>query len=478
MLKDSFFSVLPTPIPTTPLYGLRPLGDGTGDVESLFSYFLRLAHEHRLSPKKVIGVCLPPVAASLPALAGWKFGWAWESKAGKDLVGPGQVSRRWSSLLGEATGQSDLEMATLFPLSLHVAGDLSTNEDRLCLRCMASDVDSGALPYGRLLWRMRAVSCCPIHRCRLVTPVCGRSTSKRTRHISKVMLSGVCKQCGSVGHRCSKDRIEEATDLEVWRAEQCRDVIAALPRISLTDPRAAARALRAHCAEPGSQTSLSLRSGLPPSTLSRWFKSQDARMTFDGLLDLAVADGLQLAALLCGQIEIGHQPVGYGSAKRAKRTMRRVDHSVVRQELAKALTNGESVTLVAQRLRVDVATLARHRDLYVQVRQSTIERRYAAKQARQDDVIAHAEAVAIRLIGTRKRLSRRNALPFLERALPSETSAAVLALMRIGLGDRTTRYPLIATRMGDDFLKKIEQAVQRVRLAAGDTQMKLSFAYQ
>ncbi|OYU28063.1 MAG: hypothetical protein CFE41_07455 [Burkholderiales bacterium PBB2] len=136
---------------------------------------------------------------------------------------------------------------------------------------------------------------------------------------------------------------------------------------------------------------------------------------------------------------------------------------------------------MAQRLRVDVSTLARHRDLYDQVRRATRERKAAEDAQRHRKIIEEAESVAMRLIGSNKRLTRRNASFVrsgvslqLSHAVQPETTAAVLALMRIGLGDRTTRYRAMARRMGTDFLNGIDEAVQRIKKAAGDRQGRLT----
>lgn len=465
---------------TTPMYGLRPRGETTGDVESLYSYFLWLSHEHRLTAKKVVANCLPAIAAGLPRISNWKFGWGWEREAGKDLIAVGQVSSRWADLLAAATGQAGLERSTLNPLGRTASGGLSTEVERVCLHCLKADADAGMLPYGRLLWRLRAVSCCPIHKCDLVKPVCGRPAVPSGKTF-RVKLSGSCSTCGSIAHRCTTTTHTEAGVVELWRAEQCRQTIAAFREIANVDGRAAARAIKQYCAQPGSQTSLALRSGLAPSTLSRWLNAAGARLAFEQLLDLCFSEGLQLAALLAGRVERCDTPAAHALLPRQKRSNVPVDHVAVRQALSDALENNESVTQVAQRLRVDISTLARHGDLYDQVRRATRERKAAEDARRQQKMIQEAEEVAMRLIGSNKRLTRRNASSVrsgvslqLSHAVQAETAAAVLALMRIGLGDRTTRYPAMARRMGPDFLNGIDEAVQRIKKAAGDRQVRLA----
>jgi hypothetical protein len=271
---------------------------------------------------------------------------------------------------------------------------------------------------------------------------------------------------------------ELATEDEVWRAEQCRQLIAALPAIAASEPRAVPQCMRAYCVEPGSLTSLALRSGATISVLSRWMNEPTARLSFDQLLDICGVERLDLAALLQGRLEKPHPGRASVEPVRTKRRLVPVDHDRVRAALTEAIQSGESVTRIAERLRVDVATLAQHKELYDQVRRETRERKAAAISARQDAAIASAEAVAVKLVQGKMPLTHRNALRAGSRSYPSDTAAAVLAMIRIGLGDRTVRYPAIAARMGEPFMAKIELAVQRVGAAAGVPQARLPLEYR
>lgn len=474
-MHDHYFRSAVPRLQTTVLYGIRPRAEGTGDIESLFSYFLRLAHEHRLTPKKLVDVVLRDVVAQVPQLAHWKIGWGWDKNGGRDIVNSGLLAQRWVKILGLATGQAGLEWATMLGLAEHVSGDLLAPDDRVCLQCLADDLAGDQLPYGRLLWRMKAVTCCSIHRCRLVLPTCERGISTTRAQFSRVKLSGVCNQCGSIGHRCMSAQTEPVSDDDVWRAEQCRQLIAALPSIASSDPRAVPKGIKTYCVEPGALTSLALRSGATISVLSRWMSEPTARLSFDQLLDICGTERLDLAALLQGRLEKPQPEKASVAPARTKRRLVRVDHDRVRAALTEAIQSGESATKVAERLRVDVGTLAQHKALYEQVRRETRERKAAANCARQDEAIASAEAVAVKLVKGNVRLTHRNALRAGSRNYPSDTAAAVLAMIRIGLGDRTVRHPAIAARMGEAFLRKIEMAVQRVGAAAGVPQARLPF---
>lgn len=61
---------------------------------------------------------------------------------------------------------------------------------------------------------------------------------------------------------------------------------------------------------------------------------------------------------------------------------------------------------------------------------------------------------------------------------PSETPAAILSMIRIGLGDRTVAYPSLAYRMSEPLLKKIEAAVERISAATGSQQERLPLRYR
>ena len=478
MLDRSFIRVDWPQAETTPLFGIRPRGEGTGDAESLFSYFLRVAHEHRLTPRNLVDAVLREVIPLVPQLEAWRIGWGWDKDAGRDMLSGGRVTQKWVRVLSAATGQAGLEASTLIALSGHVSGDLIAPGDRVCLQCLAEDSASGTLPYGRLLWRLKAVTCCPAHGSRLVEPTCGRGEAPVKAHFGRVKLAGVCNQCGSIGHRCIGSPSTEATFEEVWRAKQCQRMIGALPQIAAADPRAVPQCIRRHCERPGALTSLALRSGATLSVLSRWMNNPHARLSFDQLLDICGVEGLELATLLQGRLEASREPGGPVEPARVRRKLAPVDHKAVKAALEEAMTSGESVTQVAERLRVDIATLARHKLLYKQVREATRKKQETAMQARQDDAVHAAETAALRLARLNRPITHRNARKIGIAAYPSETPAAILSMIRIGLGDRTLAYPALAYRMGEPLLKKIEAAVQRVSAATGGGQERLPLQYR
>ena len=132
------------------------------------------------------------------------------------------------------------------------------------------------------------------------------------------------------------------------------------------------------------------------------------------------------------------------------------------------------MTDVAKALCVDLATLARHRDLYVSVREATARRSAAREEARHLATIRKVATMARNLAKRGKRLSHRNALrEGGNRFAPSSVESVVLTVMRSALGDRRGKEPAVAARLGPRYLQRISEAAGRLRPDVGEAQMPL-----
>lgn len=454
------------------LYGIPPRAMGTGDVESLFSHLLSLSFAHRLAPKQVVGRILPELESRQdePLPARQCIGWAWDKYAGKEMLGMTRMTERWVTTMESATGLDGLRYATLLPLKSHTYSDLITEEDRACLDCLAVHAETNELPYGRLLWRLKAVTCCPIHRKRLLVPTCGNMLrATQIKHV-RIKHSGVCHRCTSIGYLCSHQQADEATHDEVWRAEQCRKMLAALPAIDAVDPNAMRKAVKSQCTERGAVSSLAFRCGAPKSVLSRWMKEDGARLGFDQILDLCSTEGWELAELLQGRIAPSTNSGGL-QPMRTRRRLDPVDHDQIRAALAQAIKDGRTVTQVATELRVDISTLARHRDLYVQVRAASIKRKAEEDEKRQIAIIQSSTSILLSLAARGRRLTPRNVIGVsASRPSPSSTEYAVLTAMRFALGDRSLKRHVNPHRLGQRFVERINEAVENLQLESNELQ--------
>jgi hypothetical protein len=126
---------------------------------------------------------------------------------------------------------------------------------------------------------------------------------------------------------------------------------------------------------------------------SRWRQS-GMRGTASGCRG---TESIDLAELLQGRLVVVNQGASI-APRRKKRTARAADHAPIRSALRSAVAEGESVTVVAERLCVDIRTLAQHADLYDVARQATRDRKPAANAVRQNEVTAEAQAIAKKLL--------------------------------------------------------------------------------
>jgi len=132
----------------------------------------------------------------------------------------------------------------------------------------------------------------------------------------------------------------------------------------------------------------------------------------------------------------------------------------------------------AEELHVDLATLAKHRDLDVPVREATAKRNAAAEEARHLAAIQKVETMARNLAKRGRRITHRNALregSGSHRFAPSSVEPVVFNVMRTALGDRRAKGPAAAARLGPRYLQRISEAASRLRPGIGQAQIPLPF---
>lgn len=471
----------PLEIPTTLLYGIQPSGYGTWQVESLYSHLLNLAKAHSLTPNKLVGAAMPTDPEANAALSpkksdarvmrrtlkqGWGWGWGWDKEAGRYMIGTGPSSMQWAKALTAATGIGGLESTTFVALSRLVTGaSLVSKVERVCLACVQADHRAGTTPYGRLLWRMNCVTCCPEHRQCLVEVRCGRPVADALGPYARVKHAGVCGHCGAVAFRCMGNAAA-AEPREVWRAQQCAQLIADMQGLGDIDPAPMKRAVQAYAEQRGGLVSLATRCGAAKSVFSRWLGKPRARISMHQLLDLAAVEGISLSALVRGAAVPADSVCPDAAPTRRPRVVRRVDHAEVRAAMEQALQSGKTATKLAEEMGVDVGTLAKHADLYAPLRALTKSGDAARVGARHRAAVSRAEFVARTLLSEGRELSLRNAgcvtgTPW----YPSQLEATALTLIRVGLGNDLLRYPAIISRFGESLLTQVRAAIMNLQSA-------------
>lgn len=464
MTNDIYFDECIRVAAPTRLYGIQPRGVLTGQVESLHSYLLELADRHSWSADRMMRQVLPDLASEQGLSQGQVRGW--DNASRMNMLACTEQAQWLTDLLVALTGRREVRWLTLAPLGRHFCGQsLIAVSERVCLECLKCDIAAGAAPYGRLLWRLSEVSCCPLHRCRLVEVRCGSGgVWPKEKQFESRRLSGTCGQCGSIGFGCVAPASEEATLNEIWRAKQCSDLIASMDSVEHSDPRRVKDEVRAYCSRGISRSALAARIGVPKSQITRWLDVSDHRFRLSTLLNLAASEGFALANFLQGDLtrtDWGPEihPI------RERRTLQKPDPAVVDRALREALNGEGTIQSTAAELGVHPSTLARHEQLYVQLRDRRAQYEHHQRREAHQAAVAEAERVYRELLLRQQRPTTRNASQLTGSTwFPSQPRAIALAEIRRSRGDLRVGDWLKSHSMGPAFRACIDEACERLAL--------------
>lgn len=206
--------------PRSTLHTLSPMGLGTPDVESLTSYFCRLAHSHSMTARNLAIWVRGHFGHPTPD----EFKWYRRSFSGMSAE-----SEECATWLAELTGVGELERLTLTPWRHLVASScLAPKTDRWCPACFQEDMASGRPPYLRLSWEVAPVTVCARHKCALVS-ACPRCQKTNIRNRASTVVPGYCTACGEF---LGATHAEPATPDALWVARQVGTMLADVPRVS------------------------------------------------------------------------------------------------------------------------------------------------------------------------------------------------------------------------------------------------------
>ncbi|MCW0024739.1 TniQ family protein [Burkholderia pseudomallei] len=343
--------------PRSTLHALEPIGLGTPEVESLLSYFCRLAVSHSVS---VAALC-----RQFAKTVGWELSEKHEWHVG-NIGGIGEAASNWSAALSALTSVERLDRLTLLPWRDVIAQtSLAATRSRWCPACFAEDRDSGKTPYFRLAWDVGAVNVCAKHKVELVhiCPDCGRADA---RHKSAYVVPGWCAHCGAfLG---DGEPPAPASPEELWKATQVGAMLEA--QASLEAPPARQGMLDAiqtlvTQVDNGKGAVFARRLGLSKTTVHHWLKEGGAP-ALPAHLRIASQTGLPLQRLLTGNLDGWtpctaevHQLAMLFPAETKRATARSIDWEKVRDELHtfSRLPSIISVAEAARRLDVDTRLL-------------------------------------------------------------------------------------------------------------------------
>jgi len=233
--------------PRSRLYPLPPQCVGTGDVESLTSYLMRLARAHGLTTPNFIAQELGDLFAHRE-----RFPSGYRGKErmvppnlmqqGHVFNGPTGSATTALHLLAHKTGGLDLRSLTFVPWRRVVAvRGLMRTHRAWCPYCYQHMRDQGGEVYDPLVWSVAAVTICTHHRTSLATTCPHELSGRRVSLLMARMPPGYCPSCGGwLGQRLEAETLQAgdtASTFDLWRARGCADLVGRpLPTTSEQQP--------------------------------------------------------------------------------------------------------------------------------------------------------------------------------------------------------------------------------------------------
>jgi len=279
----------------TLFYPLKPMGEGTPEVESSGSYIRRLAFAHSEMPTTLMR----------QMLTAFPFDEANGRTVEEIVMGINLgyvVGNRVMQRLEKSTGTRLMATSPVrFNEFLSMRG-LQRNEAGTYCPCCVQE--SSEISYGHLAWELTAVAACPKHGVRLRSAkVCGAPKEEHLKSMNRPSLFGVCACCGSIGFGCMTGEPEPASNYEIWVAHQVGELVA-LPtaEVEAMTAESVRKGIVAVVKEAfnGSVVRAAKRSGLGRSSVCVWANGTVAP-ALDSLVRLCFGANASLVALLKGQ---------------------------------------------------------------------------------------------------------------------------------------------------------------------------------
>lgn len=334
--------------PRSTLHALAPMGQGTPDVESLTSYFCRLAHSHGMTAQKLADWVLQRFDSAVSE----KYSWYQ-----RNLTSMSPESEQWAARLSEVTGVGALDRHTLAPWR-HVLGSsgLAPKSDRWCPCCLAEDKANNTESYLRLSWDLAPVAACVRHKV-LLTSTCPHCKRKNVRNRSNIVVPGYCTSCGGF---LGDDTAEPASPESMWAARQVGLMLQAPPEVG-ADGRVPLLETVIERMADGRPSVFAGKYGFSKSGISHWL-NKGGIPTLKAWLTIALHGGIGLDQLFAGNIEgwtppvaSPQLPIDLPQEPRAGIKSRTLDWDDIRAKMVVMLTEPEPVSVheASERLGVD-----------------------------------------------------------------------------------------------------------------------------
>lgn len=301
-------------LPTIPsrsrLYHLEPIGLRTPCVESLTSYFTRLATAHSVSANSLYMFELQPIILNSgliePISKECKGKKVFLGAIARPINGSNDIAQTWVSTIESLTLRRHLcYLTTLLWRDAIAVERMLRSSPAWCPSCFKEWQQEGKIIYEPLLWMLAPITVCPSHRRKLIDicPFCNNSP----HFLSGNKILGHCSYCGSwlgsadneVDEPLSPDN-QEKLKHELWCASVISEWIE-VAQISVALPtKNSLREAIKYCIEitvGGNLSAFARLIGVNVQTVINW-NSGRSKPWLRGLLIICSALKISLAQLL------------------------------------------------------------------------------------------------------------------------------------------------------------------------------------
>lgn len=283
--------------PRSVLHALPPYGCGTPQVESLVSYFCRLAASHSVSTLTLSRTIAERFSHDVLPNFDWHQ---------RQISGIRESALTWSAALSALTSIQGLDTLTFLPWRDVISqnGLSVVSRGQFCPECFADDRDSGHTPYFRLAWESAEVTVCTRHR-RHLTQHCQHCGKDNIRHAAAFVIPGWCTHCGEfLGNQANGEAVSAIDPPALWAARQVEELLASQPGLACPPSRDVLMTTITHLIEEmdnGKSAAFARRIGVGKSTIHHWFKGQGVP-TLQVSLKISAHCGISLLDLFTGNL--------------------------------------------------------------------------------------------------------------------------------------------------------------------------------
>lgn len=345
---------------TSQLYSdLKPIGLGSPFSESLSSYMANIAYEHSMSVGKLLDKIISPKLGKHYLSQYSIYGGTGFYKSSQMINGVGQAASDFVCVMEGLTSRSDIKQLTLINLqTVFPSRGLLKQERAWCPCCYNDWRISNSKIYDPLLWVVRAMDICPIHKVplRTVCPQCHRKLPVLDRNYRP----GWCSRCGYwLGEGINSQSLAEWEEVDEWTANNLIEVISCLPSYSSTIGQAANRSLNTLVSQAyqGNIAEFARNLQVPKTTAWGWISGKNMP-TIQAWLAISFSASVKLVDLLAGAVlaPSAPKPISISLLKHTQRPPLRQ-----RLEVANQLISSDIGTLtlkkVCQQADIDKKTL-------------------------------------------------------------------------------------------------------------------------